>query len=189
MPKNKNPLRLFYLEAVLFSCFFCFSRQVCFAAPDSLKLSVLLDKSEYRQEEPINALFKLENKSKMPIYVNKRFYLSSENMPKEKKDLFLIVTSPSGAKLPCKFSYETGFPKSDYFVLLEPGKEVVSEYPRNLRGYFDFDGPGTYKVAAVYENVYGKEIGLDAFKDKIRSTAVSLRIVKPDSDKERLEKK
>lgn len=171
-----------YLRLLKLTCafvFLLFFSQVCFAKAANLKFSILLDKAEYKEQEPINATFKLENKGKGPVYVNKRFYLGSEDMPKEKRDLFLIITYPSGTKLPCKFSYETGFPKSDYFELLKPGAGVVSEYPRNLRGYFDFNEPGAYKVVAVYENVYGKEIGLDTFKDKITSSAISFKIIKP----------
>lgn len=180
--KNKGYFRLVNLIVVFSLIFLCLAYQACLAASGTLKFSISLDKSEYKLDEPINVSFKLENKGKTAVYVNKRFYLGSESMPREQRDVFLIVTSPSGAKLPCKFSYETGFPKSDYFELFMPGKEVASEWPRNLRGYFDFNEFGAYKVVAVYENVYGKEIGLDTFKDKITSTAVSLKIVKPDSD-------
>lgn len=178
LSKNKNSLRLTSLVASISLSFLCFLAPACFAAVSNLKLSIVLDKSEYNPDEPINVNFKLENKGKDAVYVNKRFYLGSEDMSKEGRELFLIVTPPSGKKLPCKFSYETGFPKSDYFVLLEPGKEEVCEYPRNLRGYFDFNELGAYKVVAVYENVYGKEIGLDTFKEKIESMAVSFKVVK-----------
>jgi len=154
----------------------------CFAASAILKLTVALDKGEYKKDEAVNATFKLRNEGKSPVYVNKRLYLGSEAMPKEQKDMFLIVTSPAGVKLPCKFSYEAGYPKSDYFELLEPGKEVISEYPRNLRGYFDFNEPGTYKVVAVYQNVYGREIGLDAFKEKITSSPV-IFVIQQEADK------
>jgi len=150
----------------------------CLAGQNSLKLSVVLDKEEYGPDEAIKAVFKLRNDGKGPVYVNKRFYLGSESMPKEQRDLYLIVTVPSGAKLSCKFTYEAGYPKTDYFELLEPGKEVVSEYPRDLRGFFDFNDPGVYKISAVYQNVYGREIGLDVFKDQLSSKVVSFKIVK-----------
>jgi len=180
--KKKSYLGLDCRATIVNLIFLFLLIQSSLAASGNLKFSVSLDKNEYKPKDPINVTFKLENEGKEPVYVNKRFYLSSENMPKERRDVFLIVTSPSGAKLPCKFSYETGIPKSDYFELLQPGREVVSEYPRNLRGYFDFNEEGTYKVVAVYENIYGKEIGLDAFKDKITSTPVMIKIVKPSAN-------
>lgn len=155
----------------------------CLAASSGLKFSLILDKNEYKIGEAVNATFKLENKGKNPVYVNKRFFLSSEEKPKEKRDVFLTITSTSGAKLPCNFSYETGLPKTDYFELLEPGKEVTSEWKRDLRGYFDFAEPGTYKVVAVYQNAYGREIGLDAFKDKVVSEPVLFKVSSPDSNK------
>lgn len=170
--------RLVNLIAIFSLIFLCLAYQTCLAASGTLKFSISLDKSEYKPDEPINVSFKLDNKGKAPVYVNKRFYLGSESMPKEQRDVFLIITSPSGAKLPCKFSYEPGLPKSDYFELLEPGKEVASEWKRDLRGYFDFSEPGTYKVVAVYENVYGKEIGLDVFREKLTSEPVYFKIIK-----------
>lgn len=186
--RDSYPRRLY--KCIFAFVFLLFFAQICFAKTLNLKFSILLDKSEYKSQEPINATFRLENKSKEPVWVNKRFYLNSENVDRERRgEVMLKVTSPSGREIPCKFSYETGFPKSDYFEMLEPGKEVVSEYPRNLRGYFDFNEPGTYKITAIYENVYGKEIGLDTFRDKITSTVVSLKITEPNSDKERVEKK
>lgn len=188
--KNKGYyFRLVNLIVVFSLIFLCLAYQACLAASSTLKFSISFDKSEYKLDEPINVSFKLENKGKTPVYVNKRFYLGSESMPKEERDVFLIVTSPSGAKLPCKFSYEIGFPKSDYFELLGSDKEVVSEYKRDLRGYFDFNESGVYKIIAVYQNVYGEEIGLDTFKEKITSSVLSFKIIKPDSDKEKSEKK
>lgn len=153
----------------------------CVAASSDLKFSLILDKSEYKAGEPVNATFKLENKGKNPVYVNKRFYLGSEQMPKDKKEVYLTVTSPSGAKLPCKFSYETGLPKTEYFELLEAGEEVTSEWKRDLRGYFDFSEPGEYKVVAVYQNIYGREIGLDTARDKLTAAPVSFKVINPDS--------
>lgn len=178
LAKAEGYLRLRWFILALSFTFLC---QQCWAMSVKLKLEVSLDKNEYKAEDPINITFNLENKGKEPIYVNKRFYLGAEGMPKGERDIFLIVTSPSGAKLPCKFNYEIGYPKSDYFELLEPAKAVSSEYPRNLKGYFDISEPGTYKVVAVYENVYGPEIGLDAFRKKIESDPVTFKIVKPET--------
>lgn len=168
----------------LYKCIFAlvfllFFAQVCFAKTANLKFSVLLDKSEYKGQEPMNITFKLENKGKESVWVNKRFYLSSESVTRNYRgEVTLKVTSPSGKEVPCKFAYETGFPKSDYFELLETGKEVVSEYPRNLMGYFDFKEPGVYQVVGIYENIFGKEIGLDVFEGKVTSQPVSVKIIK-----------
>jgi len=172
-----NCLRLFTLTGAF--VFLLFFSQVCFAKAANLKFSILLDKSEYKGQEPINVTFKLENKGKEAVWVNKRFHLNSENVANvHRGEVVLNVTSPSGKEVPCKFSYETGFPKSDYFELLEPAKVVVSEYPRNLRGYFDFNEPGVYKVVGVYQNIFGKEIGLDVFGEKLTSEPVYLKVIK-----------
>lgn len=172
--KNKGYLGLINLTGLIF---LCFVYQVCLAASSTLEFSIAFDKSEYKPDEPVNVSFKLENKGNTPVYINKRFYLGSEGMPRAGKDVFLIVTSPSGKKLPCKFSYETGIPKSDYFELLAPGKKAASEWKRDLRGYFDFKEPGVYKVVAVYQNIFGKEIGLDAFGERLASGPVSFKMI------------
>ncbi|MBI3616893.1 MAG: hypothetical protein HY210_01545, partial [Candidatus Omnitrophica bacterium] len=88
-----------------------------------------LDKTEYAAEEPVNLVFVLKNQGKKPVYVNKRFYFGSEEAPKNQKEVYATITAPSGEKLPYKFPYEAGYPKTDYFTLLEPGQEVKAEYP------------------------------------------------------------
>lgn len=155
------------------------------AASADLKFSLSLDKNAYGPNEPVVASFSLKNEGKKPVWVNKRFYVGSETMAKDKRDVFLLVETASGKKLPCKFSYETGLPKSDYFVALEPGKEVSSEYPRNLKGYFDLNEPGTYKAVAVYENVFGREIGLETFKESLRTELVAFTIKASETTEKR----
>ena len=155
----------------------CFSMACSAQPPLKMDFSIVLEKSECKLQEPIYANFKLENKGTAAAYVNKRFYLGSEESPKDKKEVFLIITSPSSTKLFCKYSYETGLPKSEYFELLQPGKEVSSEFKRDLRSYFDFTETGVYQIVAVYQNVYGKELGLDVFADKVISKPVSLKIL------------
>ncbi len=155
---------------------FLFS-QPCLVKAAELKFSTVLDKAEYKGQEPINATFELENKGKESVLVNKRFYIYSGSLDKQYHgEVILKVISPSGKEVSCKASYETGLPKSDYFELLQANKKVVSEYPRNLRGYFSFEEPGIYKVETLYQNVFGKEIGLDVFKDKLASKSVSFKI-------------
>lgn len=155
------------------------------AAPASPKggqsdivFTAALDKTEYAGEEPVNLTFTLKNKgsSKNPVYVNKRFYFGSEESPKNQKEVYVTITAPSGEKLPYKFPYETGYPKTDYFMLLEPGQEANAEYPRNLRGNFEFKEEGTYTATAVYQNAFGRELGLDVFQGKLTSGPVKFEI-------------
>ncbi len=155
------------------------------AAPASPKggqsdivFTATLDKTEYTAEEPINFTFALKNQgsSKNPIYVNKRFYFGSEEAPKNQKEVYVTITAPSGEKLPYKFPYETGYPKTDYFTLLEPGQEVKAEYPRNLRGNFEFKEEGVYTVTAVYQNTFGRELDLDAFQGRLTAEPVKFVI-------------
>lgn len=143
-----------------------------------MQLSISFDKEEYEQNDPINMNFILKNVSKDPIYVNKRFHIGSPESPKEDKEMSLAVTSPKGEELPYKPSaYKLGLPKSDYFVLLNPGEDVTSDRKKNLKGYFEMKEPGEYKVTATYQNVYGSEIGLDTFREKIESKPITTKVI------------
>jgi len=174
---RKSYLRLFKLTGVFI--FLLLFSQLCFAKTAGLKFNIKLDKTEYKEQEPVNATFELENKGQQSVLVNKRFNLNSAGGAKQYQgEVTLILTLPSGKEVPCKFSYEAGLPKTDYFELLQPGKKAASEYPRNLRGYFSFEEPGVYKIEAVYQNIFGKEIGLDVFIDKLSSEPVSFKITK-----------
>ena len=153
------------------------------ATAADLRLSILPDKKEYQSQEPVSVSFQLENRGKSAICVNKRFYLGAEEMPQDNRELYLIITSPSGKKMDSKFRYETGLPKTEYFVILEPGKSVASEWKRDLRGYFEFNESGSYKAVAIYQNFYGGELGLDTFKDKVVSELVTFKVIKADAKK------
>ena len=141
-----------------------------------LTFRVMSDKATYTGSEPVLVDFAITNTGKRPVWVNKRFYLSSATVPADDREVFLTVTSPSGKELPCIFSYPTGFPKSDYFQLLAPGQEATSENKRDLRAFFELKEPGTYRVVGTYQNVFGEELGLDTFKDPLRSASVTFTI-------------
>ncbi|MBN1405846.1 MAG: hypothetical protein JW946_04935 [Candidatus Omnitrophica bacterium] len=128
-----------------------------------------LDKQEYKKGETIAAEFKLKNTGKQQVYINKRFFIPGE--------ISLSVIAPSGDSLPCKVSYEPGLPKTDYFALLLPGEEIAAERKISINYYFDFNEPGVYKIAASYQNKYGSELGIDAFKDKVASKPVTIKIM------------
>lgn len=166
--------------AIILFCFCLpFSRQLDAKPGLALQFYLSFDKNEYKTNEPIYINFKLRNKGNKPVYVNKRFYVNSKDSKPEDREVYLRITSPSGEKLLCKASYDTGFPKTDYFVLLKPKEEITSERKKNLKAYFDLNVPGEYKVIAIYQNIYGPEIGVDAFKDKITSEPVTIKIVEP----------
>ena len=148
------------------------------AASSDIVFTATLDKTEYTGEEPVNLVFVLENKGKSSVYVNKRFYFGSQEAPRNQKEVYVTITAPSGEKLPYKFPYETGYPKTDYFTLLEPNQEVKADYPRNLRGNFEFKEEGTYTVTAVYQNTFGRELGLDVFQGKLTAEPVKFAIKK-----------
>ena len=147
VPKGQSNPFLFILIAGCFCLLFIHYLQAKSApAPE---LSVFFDKNEYQAGEPIYINFKIKNKSDQPIYINKRFYINSANASPEDKEVFLRVTDPSGEQLPCQADYDTGFPKTDYFALLEPEDEITSERKRNLKAYFDLNDPSDQLSDAI----------------------------------------
>ena len=173
--KNKILRRLAMIILVVVAVLV--SATAVFCADPQLKFNLVIEKAEYSSADPINVVFTLKNLGAEPVMVNQRFYISDQKAANNQRDVYFELTSPSGAKMPCQHSYETGFPKTDYFKLLGPGEETRSEYPRNLKGFFDIVEPGTYTVVAVYQNVFGAEIGLDAFKGQLFSEPVKFTIV------------
>ncbi len=141
-----------------------------------LEFRAALDKSTHTRNDPVLVTFTLQNTGQSSVWVNSRFYLNSQTVPKDDREIYLAVTAPSGAEVPCTFSYPTGLPKSDDFKLLEPGQEVASEQPRDLRGFFDLKESGTYTVRAVYQNVFGDELGLDTVKGPLESKPVTFTL-------------
>lgn len=152
--------------------------QVEAKSASALQFYISFDKDEYKTKDPIHINFELKNEGSEPVYVNKRFYVSSEDSDLRDREVFFRIKGPSGEKLPYKASYYgTGFPKTDYFVLLAPKEGITSERKKNLKAYFDLEAPGIYKVTAVYQNAYGPEIGIDVFEGKIESKPVTIKVV------------
>ena len=137
-----------------------------------LQFELILEKQEYKLSEPIEIGFRLRNSGKEPVVVNKRFKLGSEKAAPQQKEVVLAVRSGDGSPVEMKnLDYETGFPKSEYFELLENGEEAVSERTWNLKDLAKIEKPGTYEVTAAYQNVFGKELGLDVFREKVAASA------------------
>jgi len=175
---NKENILRFGLVVIILSVFFALGKSSpVFCAQDRLRFSLILEKAEYSPDEPVNLVFSLKNLGSSAVMINQRFYISAQNTPPEQRDVYLELTSPAGIKLPCQHFYPTGHPKTDYFKLLAPGEEAISEYPRNLKGFFDIVEPGTYTLVAVYQNVFGAEIGLETFKEQLVSDPVKFTIV------------
>ncbi len=171
-------MRIILISLILFSWSLAGGELFALSQHD-MELTISCEKAEdFKAQDPIQITFKLKNTGNAPVYVNKRFFLGPEEGLINDREVFLSVTSPLGQKLPYKFSYKTGFPKTDYFALLKPGEEAVSEYPRNINGSFEFNEPGEYKITATYQNTYGSEIGLGVFKDKLASNTIVVKIIK-----------
>ena len=132
----------------------------------------MLEKPEYKLSDKIEVGFKLENKGKEPVYVNKRFKLGPAKAAPDQRELILEVKAVDGSAIEMKnLDYETGLPKSDYFQLLQPGQEASSERRWDLKDLAKIEKPGTYEITAAYQNTFGKELGLDVFRERVTASA------------------
>ena len=141
-----------------------------------LQLTLSFDKASYTASDPILLTLALQNIGTQAVWVTKRFFISAKEVPPQQRDVYLEATPPSGQALVSTYTYETGFPRTDLFIELRPGEEAAAEHQANLRYYFDCKEPGTYQVVAVYENVFGPELGLDTFRGMVRSAPASFTI-------------
>ena len=73
----------------------------------------------------------LKNNSKRPIYINKRFYVNKEDSSKEKREVYFILTSSSGGKLPYKtesVTYDLEYGQDTIEIhtdAIKPGQNVL----------------------------------------------------------------
>lgn len=167
-------MKLFYITLII--TVVIVTGSAGYAASKNVAFSITLDKDKYEKSDPIPITFTLKNKGNEPVYINKRFFLNSEESRAEEREVYLVVISPKGKRLKIKRSLETGLPKSDYFVLIEPNKEVSSKRASNIKHRYDFNEPGEYTITAVYKNVFGDEIGLSAFKGEVKSKPKKIKI-------------
>ena len=146
------------------------------AEPADLVFSLVLEKEAYRLSDEIRIGFKLENRSKKPLYVNKRFKLGSFKADPDQREVVLEVKSVEAGPVEMKpVDYPTGLPKSEYFERLQPGQEAVSERDWDLKSLAKIERPGAYELTATYQNVFGKELGLEVFRRKL-TTRVLIQV-------------
>ena len=141
-------------------------------AKENVALEIVLEKEEVPLSGEIQTGFKLVNKGPEPVTVNQRFKLGSAKAAANQRELILEVKAADKSPVEMKnFDYETGLPKSAYFKLLQPGEEATSERKWNLKDLAKIEKPGLYEITAVYQNVFGKELGLDVFGGKVTASA------------------
>lgn len=153
----------------------CAEAQLTKATKDSaLKLEVIFDKDAYKKNDPVIISFKMTNKGNKPIWVNTRCYLANEEV--KKRDVTLELLSPSGNRLVSNYSFRTGYPRTEIFAELQPGEDFTSDNRRHLAGYFKIHEIGQYTAVAIYENQFGGEIGIDAYKKRVVSEPATFTI-------------
>ena len=156
----------------LAACLFLLAGILAAKPAGKVSLSVGLEKPEYKLSDKIEIEFKLVNKGKEPVYVNKRFKLGSAKAAPDQRELIVELKSAEGNPLQMKqMDYDTGLPKSDYFQLLQPGEEASAERKWDLKDLATIEKPGTYEITATYQNAFGKELGLDVFGEKVTASA------------------
>jgi len=103
--------------------------------------------------------------------------LNSKESKPENRELYFIVTDSSGKETDRATSEKSSLPRTNQLKLIEPEEEVAAERKFNIKRAYDLKEPGTYKIQAVYQNVYGQEIGLDAYKGKVVSNKIEIKIL------------
>ena len=144
---------------------------------EAVVLEIVLEKPEVPLSGEIKTGFKLVNKSREPVMVNQRFKLGSPKAAAGQREIVLEVKNADGSPVEMKnIDYETGLPKSAYFKLLKPGEEASSERKWNLKDLAKIEKPGSYEITATYQNSFGKELGLEVFREKVSASA-TVRVV------------
>ncbi len=146
------------------------------AAPAPISVRIVTDKTEYKKGERIQVSFELTNLGDSPIYVNKRLYVNPDTLPADDREVLLKLMLPSGSAAPYKFSYAIGLPQSDDFELLPPNQSVKGARQWDLSSFFDLNETGAYTLGGTYQNVFGKELGLDVFKGPVEIEPLTLTV-------------
>ena len=141
---------------------------------EPVQFRLLVGQQEYKRGEPIRVGFELANTGTEPTDVNARFYLADSQLEPRDREVALQVLDPSGAPRSCQYRRPAGYPKTDDFQRLEPGKSVTSEHEVELQWLFSMTAPGIYHVSGTYENVYGPEIGLETVKGPLHSETIAI---------------
>ncbi len=165
--------KLLYSTLIMF---FSCSTMLFASHEGPLEFEISFEKDKFTPQDALSMSMKLKNTGKKAIYVNERFFLNSEISSDGQREVYLIVESPSGEQLECKNTFETGLPRTSQFVLLEPGEDAEIDRKKNIKFFFDFAKPGKYTITGVYQNVYGDEIGVDAYKGEVISKPVIIEV-------------
>lgn len=111
-----------------------------------LRFTIRLDKTNYKQDDPVKCTMTIKNIGKKDLVVNNRFLV---NLPVEPHEVSLVITDPDNRPVMFASVFRVSF-NNDKFITLHPGDSTSNTY--TLTDDFSLMQAGYYKVLAYYEN-------------------------------------
>lgn len=146
--------------------------------PDSivtLELALLLDAKTYALGRPATGTLILKNSGDESLLVNARLAINNPYSPQPFREVYFLLTDPSGKSAAFGPKINIGRPRSEDFRDLPPGKTADLSF--RLDRYYTLDQPGEYSVQAVYENHAAPGDGRATWKGRLESNLVSFVVV------------
>jgi hypothetical protein len=131
------------------------------------------EKHEYKVGEPISLEGMLENTGKIPLLVNKQFFVKSQSVMPDGCGIALKIVTSDARELRPYWLYEMEGPGPHWFIRLAPGESYAARLGGDLA--FWCKDPGTYRIKAYYYNFLGERFGLDPWMGVVRSNTTEIR--------------
>src|SRR4051812_33186605 len=114
---------------------------------DELLLFLRLDKKKVAPGELPEATVILSNEGRRELLINARLLSVPEGSPDTIGEIIFYIDGPPGSVSLKDFSVNAGRAKVQDFAKLLPGETLVKSY--DLRRYFRYTEPGTYKTSVL----------------------------------------
>jgi len=136
-----------------------------------LELALALDSKAHALSQPTSGRLVLKNSGEEPLLVNSRLAINKSFAPEPFREVYLILTNPSGEAVEFSAKINVGEPQSKDFRDLAPGETVDRAFELDL--FYALEQPGEYSIQAVYSNQSDPVDGRRAWKGKLESNQVS----------------
>ena len=136
-----------------------------------LELVVTLDSKAHALNQPTSGRLRLKNSGEEPLLVNSRLAINKPFAPELFREVYFILTNPSGESVEFSAKINVGEPQSKDFRNLAPGETADRAFELDL--FYGLEQPGEYSVQAVYSNQSDPGDGRQAWKGKLESDLAS----------------
>jgi len=136
-----------------------------------LELAVTLDSKAHAVNQPTSGRLMLKNSGEEALLVNSRLAINKPFAPEPFREVYFILTNPSGESVEFSAKINIGEPQTKDFLELAPGETAERAFELDL--FYALDRPGEYSVQAVYSNQSDPGDGRQAWKGKLESNRAS----------------